>query len=238
MEQNLLSVEDLSVSYGKINVLKGISLSLAKGEIVAIIGANGAGKTTLVNALSGIVPARGGRTLFKGEDITRLPAYRIARKGIVQIPEGRKVFPDMSVAENLEIGASPEDKASAVQALMEEMFTLFPVLKERRSQKAGTLSGGEQQMLAIGRGLMASPELLMFDEPSMGLAPTVVSKVFQVIRDIHARGITVLLIEQNARKALQIADRAYVLETGRIVLSGAGLSLLENEKVRKAYLGK
>jgi branched-chain amino acid transport system ATP-binding protein len=233
----MLDVSGINVSYGKIAALKGVSISLDKGEIVAIIGANGAGKTTLINAISGVVPVEKGVIRFEDEDISSVPAWKIARKGLVQIPEGRKVFPKMSVEENMEMGAFPENNRTAVREMLDKMYLLFPVLKERKTQAAGTLSGGEQQMLAIARGLMAKPKLLMFDEPSMGLAPIIVEKVFSIIKQVNQDGITVLLVEQNAKKSLQIASRAYVLETGGIVLSGTGKELLENERVRKAYLG-
>jgi branched-chain amino acid transport system ATP-binding protein len=233
----LLKLENCSVAYGQIAALKDVSLELKRGEIVAIIGANGAGKTTLINAVSGVVPSHEGRILFEDQAIHALPAWKIARRGVVQIPEGRKVFPKMTVLENMELGAYGEKSGTAVRQLIETMYTKFPVLKERKDQAAGTLSGGEQQMLAIARGLMARPELLMFDEPSMGLSPVMVEKVFRIIKEIHEQGITVLLVEQNAKKSLQIASRAYVLETGRIVLSDTGANLLENELVKKAYLG-
>jgi branched-chain amino acid transport system ATP-binding protein len=233
-----LHIEKVSVSYGKIQALREISLHLDEGEIVAIIGANGAGKSTLINTVSGIVKPAGGKIFFREEEISGLPACQIARKGIVQIPEGRKVFPKLSIMENMELGAFPEKNVSAVQTLIEEMFVLFPILKERKNQAAGTLSGGEQQMLAIARGLMARPKILMFDEPSMGLAPIIVEKVFQIIKDINKRGISLLLVEQNAKKTLNIATRAYVLETGTITLSDTGKNLLENEQIKKAYLGR
>lgn len=232
----ILSIENLNVSYNKIAALKGVSLSIDSGEIVAIIGANGAGKTTLINTISGVIAPRSGSVRFESEAINGLPAWKIARKGVVQIPEGRKVFPKMSVVENMEIGAYMRSASETVKSI-EEMYALFPVLKERKAQAAGTLSGGEQQMLAIARGLMARPRLLMFDEPSMGLAPVIVDKVFEIIKAINEKGITILLVEQNAKKSLQIASRAYVLETGSIVLSGTGKDLLENDIVKKAYLG-
>jgi branched-chain amino acid transport system ATP-binding protein len=234
----LLKVEKLVVAYGKIVALKEISLFLSTGEMVAIIGANGAGKTTLINAISGVVPLQRGSVFFQDKIISGWPAWKIARQGIVQIPEGRKIFPKLTVVENLELGAHCEKKAGVVKSLIEEMFNHFPILKERRHQAGGTLSGGEQQMLAIARGLMARPKLLLFDEPSMGLAPIMVEKVFQIIQDINQRGISVLLVEQNAKKSLQIAQRAYLFETGKIILTGAGKELLEKEEIKKAYLGK
>ncbi|HVP07562.1 MAG TPA: ABC transporter ATP-binding protein [Candidatus Acidoferrum sp.] len=233
----LLEVDNITLYYEQIAALKGVSLNLEAGEIVAIIGANGAGKTTLINTISGILRPRSGQIRFKGETISGLPAHKVARKRIVQIPEGRKLFNKLSVRENLEMGAySIEDKAK-VRADVAAMEALFPVLGERRNQPAGTLSGGEQQMLAVARGLMAGPELLMFDEPSMGLSPVLVERVFTAIREINQRGISILLVEQNARKSLQIATRAYVLETGTITLSDRADRLLENEQVKRAYLG-
>lgn len=233
----LLEIDNIQVFYGQIAAIKGISLCLDRGEILAIIGANGAGKTTLINTISGVLHPREGQIRFDGERIDKLPAWRIARKKILQIPEGRKVFAKQSVLENLELGAYAESDNNLIKERVAEMYGLFPILGERRAQLAGTLSGGEQQMLAIARGLMAGPELLLFDEPSMGLAPVVVEKVFQTITEINRRGITVLLVEQNARKSLQIAKRAYVLETGKIVMSDTAANLLENEQVKRAYLG-
>jgi branched-chain amino acid transport system ATP-binding protein len=233
----LLEVENIHLSYDKIEALKGVSLHLEAGEIVAIIGANGAGKTSLINTVSGVLKPHKGEIRFKGERISHLPAYTIARKRIVQVPEGRKLFNKLTVTENLEMGAYPEKDNSKIRARIDSMCALFPILKERCNQPAGTLSGGEQQMLAIARGLMAEPELLMFDEPSMGLAPVIVEKVFQAITEINRKGITCLLVEQNARKSLQIAHRAYVLETGKIVLTDTASKLLENDQVKQAYLG-
>ncbi len=232
-----LEIDNIFLSYDKIEALKGVSLYLDQGEIVAIIGANGAGKTSLINTVSGVLKPHKGDIRFKGESISHMPAHRIARKRIVQVPEGRKLFNKLTVTENLEMGAYPEKDASKIRSRIESMQALFPILAERRSQPAGTLSGGEQQMLAIARGLMAEPELLMFDEPSMGLAPVVVERVFQAIKEINGRGITCLLVEQNARKSLQIAHRAYVLETGKIVLTDTASKLLENNQVKQAYLG-
>jgi len=236
--KNLLEVEQLQVSYGKIAALNGISLYIEPGEIVAMIGANGAGKTTLINTISGILQPQKGSIKFKAELISTLPAWKIARKRVIQIPEGRKVFPKLTVMENLELGAFPEKDGKIIKAGLEKMYAFFPVLKERKKQPAGTLSGGEQQMLAIARGLMAKPELLMIDEPSMGLSPVLVEKVFQIIKEINKQGITILLVEQNAKKSLQIASRAYVLETGNIVLSDTAGKLLGNELIKKAYLGE
>jgi branched-chain amino acid transport system ATP-binding protein len=234
----LLKAENLSVYYEKIAALKQVSVEIAKGEIVAIIGANGAGKTTLINALSGILPLKDGSISFEDEKISGLPAWKVARKGLVQIPEGRKIFPKLTVLENLEIGAYPVKDSQDEEHMIGQCFELFPVLGQRKKQYGGTLSGGEQQMLAIARGLMARPKLLMFDEPSMGLAPVIVERVFDIIKDIRSKGITILLVEQNARKSLMAADRAYVLETGSISLSGTGEDLLKNDMVQKAYLGK
>lgn len=236
-KKTLLEINQIEVYYEKIAALKGISLNLERGEILAIIGANGAGKTTLINTISGVLHPRTGSVEFNGDPIHMLPAWRIARKGILQIPEGRKVFAKQSVLENLELGAYSIKDKSAIKAGVERMYALFPVLGERRSQLAGTLSGGEQQMLAIARGLMGNPELLLFDEPSMGLSPVMVERVFQTIREINKQGITILLVEQNAKKSLQIANRAYVLETGKIVLADTAAKLLENEQVKQAYLG-
>lgn len=235
--EKILQIDQIHVYYEKIAALKGISLYLQSGEIVAIIGANGAGKTTLINTISGVLQPAQGCIKFKDEIISSLPAWKIARKGVVQIPEGRKIFSGLTVKENMELGAFSENNKKEVKKEIENMYNLFPVLKERKKQLAGTLSGGEQQMLAIARGLMAKPEILMFDEPSMGLAPILVEKVFQVIQEINKQGITILLVEQNAKKSLQIASRAYVLETGNIVLSDAADKLLENDLVKKAYLG-
>jgi branched-chain amino acid transport system ATP-binding protein len=233
----LLEVDNIVLYYDQIAALKGVSLNLDKGEIVAIIGANGAGKTTLINTISGVLKPREGSIRFKGEVISGLPAHQIARKRIVQIPEGRKVFNKLTVLENLEMGAYSVKDNAKIKSDIQTMFALFPVLGERRSQPAGTLSGGEQQMLAVARGLMANPELLMFDEPSMGLSPVMVERVFKTIQEINQRGISILLVEQNARKSLQIATRAYVLETGTIVLSDKADRLLENDQVKRAYLG-
>jgi branched-chain amino acid transport system ATP-binding protein len=233
----LLEVDNIAIAYNKIEALKGVSLTMNEGEIVAIIGANGAGKTTLINTISGILHPHQGQVRFRGEQISQLRAYQVARKRIVQVPEGRKVFNKLTVLENLEMGAFSISDKKWIADNIQLMQELFPILSERRNQPAGTLSGGEQQMLAIARGLMGNPELLMFDEPSMGLAPVIVEKVFQIIRDINKRGITCLLVEQNARKSLQIANRAYVLETGQIVLGDTASNLLQNELVKQAYLG-
>ncbi len=234
----LLEVKDLHVYYGAIHALQGISFHVEKGEIVTLIGANGAGKSTTLNTISGLVRARSGSIKFKGQEITTTPPYEIVSTGIVQVPEGRKIFAPLTVQENLEMGAfSRKDGAAAIKQDMEQVFKSFPRLKERLSQYGGTLSGGEQQMLAIGRGLMADPELLLLDEPSMGLAPILVEEIFEIIQGINQRGVSILLVEQNAQMALSIANRGYVLETGRIVLEGSAKELRENPQVKVAYLG-
>jgi branched-chain amino acid transport system ATP-binding protein len=234
----MLAVVNLSVNYGAIRALHQVSCRVEQGEIVALIGANGAGKTTILNTISGIVPALGGSVSFEGQEITRLAPHLIVRKGICQVPEGRRVFARMSVQENLEMGAFIVSEKSAVAQGIERAFTLFPRLAERRTQAARTLSGGEQQMLAMGRALMSNPRLLLLDEPSMGLAPMLVEKIFEIIIEINKAGTTIMLVEQNAALALSIAHRAYVLETGEVVLSGDARELAENPEVRKAYLGE
>ena len=234
----MLRVENLSVNYGAIQALKKITCEVHTGEIVALIGANGAGKTTILNSISGILPINSGKISFSGRDITKTAPHEIVKMGICQVPEGRRVFANMSVHENLEMGGySIKDKA-AVSAGIERAFTLFPRLKERSKQLAKTLSGGEQQMLAMGRALMSSPKLILLDEPSMGLAPMLVEKIFEIIAEINKSGTTIMLVEQNAHMALSIANRAYVLETGEVVLSGAAKELAEDPEVRKAYLGE
>ena len=234
----MLRVENLTVNYGAIKALKKITCEVHQGEIVALIGANGAGKTTILNAISGILPINDGKILFTGKDITKTPPHEIVKMGICQVPEGRRVFANMSVLENLEMGGYSLSDKNAVAAGIERAFTLFPRLKERTKQMAKTLSGGEQQMLAMGRALMSSPKLLLLDEPSMGLAPMLVEKIFEIIVDINKSGTTILLVEQNANMALSIAHRAYVLETGEVVLSGDAKELAEDPEVRKAYLGE
>ena len=234
----MLKVENLKVRYGMIEAIKGISFHVDDGEIVTLIGANGAGKTTTMHAISGLLkPAEGSITLG-GQELTRIAPHKIVSLGLAQVPEGRRVFAQQTVEENLMLGAySRKGAASDVQADEEKVFTLFPRLKERRSQMAGTLSGGEQQMLAMGRALMARPRIILMDEPSMGLSPLLVKEIFHIIEDINRQGTTVLLVEQNAKMALAIADRAYVLETGKITLEGTGDELARDERVQKAYLG-
>ena len=233
----MLELQDLHVSYGGIRALKGVSIQVNEGEIVSLIGANGAGKSTTLRAISGLERAQSGKILYNGEDITGKPSKYMVQQGLILVPEGRLIFPDMTVLENLKIGAYLRNDRD-VEADIQRMYALFPRLKERAWQMAGTLSGGEQQMLAVGRALMSKPKLLIMDEPSLGLAPLVVKDIFSIIRTIRDSGVTVLLIEQNANAALKIADRGYVLETGRITLEGSGRELLRNPAVRAAYLGK
>ena len=233
----MLKVNNLHVHYGAIHALQGVSFQLNKGEIVALIGSNGAGKSTLLNTISGILKVTEGEVSYLDELITGTPAPEIVRKGIVQVPEGRKIFASMTVLENLEMGAFTVDSKALIAERMEEMFTRFPLLKERKKQLGGTLSGGEQQMLAIARGLMAGPDLILLDEPSMGLAPVLVEQIFDIIQEINDSGTSILLVEQNAQMALSIADRAYVLETGRVVLDGKASDVMNNEMVIEAYLG-
>ena len=233
-----LDIEDLHVAYGGIQALKGISLSVDEGQIVTLIGANGAGKSTTLRAISGLLKPQSGSIRYGSEALTGLPAKEIVRRGIVQVPEGRRVFPDMTVEENLKIGAYLRRDMPAIAADMDYVYKLFPRLKERSWQLAGTLSGGEQQMLAVGRALMSRPKVLMMDEPSLGLAPLIVKDIFSIIRRVNEDGITVLLIEQNANAALRIANYGYVLETGTITLTGTGEALLRDDSVREAYLGK
>ena len=233
----LLEVKNLEVYYGVICALKGISFEVNEGEIVSLIGANGAGKTTMMQSVVGIIPKRSGSVIFDGQDITKTPCHKIVQLGMTQVPEGRRIFQELSVYENLMMGAYTVKDQQQFKEDLEKMFTKFPRLAERRNQIAGTLSGGEQQMLAMSRALMIRPKLLMLDEPSMGLAPILVDQVFEMIKELHAAGTTILLVEQNASKALEIADRAYVLETGNITLSGTGSELAQSDEVRKAYLG-
>ena len=232
----MLEVRDVEVSYGEILALKGISFTVREGELVTIIGANGAGKTTILRAVMGLARCRKGTILFQGKEITSTPPHYRAHLGISPVPEGRKIFPDLTVAENLLMGAYINDRRT-IASRMEEAFNLFPILKERQAQVGKTLSGGEQQMLAIARALMPQPRVILMDEVSLGLMPLYVEETFRVIRDLHRKGVTILLVEQNARKALSAADRGYVLETGEIVLSGPSQDLATNPQVKKAYLG-
>ncbi len=233
-----LEIKDLHVSYGGIRALKGVDLTVEEGQIVTLIGANGAGKSTTLRAISGLQKPQSGSILYGGEELIGLPAKEIVRRGIIHVPEGRRVFPDMTVAENLKIGAFLRTDKGGIADDMDYVHSLFPRLKERSWQLAGTLSGGEQQILAVGRALMSRPKVLMMDEPSLGLAPLIVKDIFSIIRRVNADGITVLLIEQNANAALRVADYGYVLETGTIALTSTGEELLRNESVREAYLGK
>ena len=232
----MLAVNDIHVYYGSIHAVKGVSLEVNEGEIVTLIGANGAGKSTVLNTISGLLHPRGGSVTFMGQDLEGVPPHKLVARGMAQVPEGRRIFLQMTVEENLEMGAYTQSKAS-IDGSIEDVYRRFPRLQERRKQIAGTLSGGEQQMLAMGRALMSHPRLLMLDEPSMGLAPILVEQIFDIIRELHAAGTTILLVEQNAQAALSVADRAYVLETGRISLSGTGAELMASDKVREAYLG-
>ena len=233
----MLEVKDLQVYYGVICALKGISFRVNEGEIVSLIGANGAGKTTTMQSIIGILPKKSGSVLFEGNDITKTPCHKIVKSGMTQVPEGRRIFQELTVYENLLMGAYTVKEQQKFKADLETIYGRFPRLAERRNQIAGTLSGGEQQMLAMSRALMCHPRLLMLDEPSMGLSPLLVDQVFEIIKDINRDGTTVLLVEQNAGKSLAISDRAYVMETGSIVLTGTGAELAASEKVRKAYLG-
>lgn len=233
----MLELKDIHTYYGNIHALKGVSLRVNEGEIVCLIGANGAGKTTTLMSISGVTPPRQGTVSFRGEDITRLGTEKIVIRGITQVPEGRMIFPRLTVRENLLMGAYLRRDKEGIKAGEERAYELFPVLRERRTQMGGTLSGGEQQMLAIGRALMAQPALLLLDEPSLGLAPMVVENIFEIIQQINAEGTTVMLVEQNAQMALQISHRGYVLETGKVTLEGPSAGLLADPKVRSAYLG-
>ena len=232
----ILKVDNINVYYGAIHAIKGISFEVNEGEIVTLIGANGAGKSTTLQTISGLLRSRTGSIEFNGENISHVPAHKLVYKGLAQVPEGRRIFLQMSVEENLEMGAFTQ-KNAGIDADIESVYEQFPRLRERKKQIAGTLSGGEQRMLAMGRALMSHPKLLMLDEPSMGLAPILVEQIFDIIRQLHKNGTTILLVEQNAQMALSVADRAYVLETGKITLSGTGKELAESDEVRKAYLG-
>ena len=232
----MLAVNDIHVYYGSIHAVKGVSLEVNEGEIVTLIGANGAGKSTVLNTISGLLHPRGGSVTFLGQDLKGVPPHKLVARGMAQVPEGRRIFLQMTVEENLEMGAYTQSP-SGVPADLEMVFELFPRLKERRRQVAGTLSGGEQQMLAMGRALMSHPKLLMLDEPSMGLAPILVEQIFEIIQNLNKNGSTILLVEQNAQMALSVAHRGYVLETGRVVTTGTGEELIESPEIKKAYLG-
>ena len=232
----MLKVNDINVYYGAIHAIKGVSFQVSEGEVVTLIGANGAGKSTILNTVCGLLRSRTGSVEFLGKNLVSLPAHKIVELGMAHVPEGRRIFQQMTVEENLEMGAYTQAR-STIEPGLERVYGQFPRLKERRRQVAGTLSGGEQQMLAMGRGLMSGPRLLMLDEPSMGLAPILVEQIFDIIRQLHQAGVTILLVEQNAQMALSVADRGYVLETGKIVATGAGADLLRDETVKKAYLG-
>ena len=234
----MLEVKDLEVHYGVIKAIKGVSFEVNEGEVIALIGANGAGKTTVLHTISGLLNKSAGTVLFEGKDITKVPAYKIVSLGMAHVPEGRRVFSQLTVLENLKLGAYTRKDKKEMEDTLAIVYERFPRLKERKNQTAGTLSGGEQQMLAMGRALMSHPKLILMDEPSMGLSPILVEEIFKIIRDISASGTTVLLVEQNAKKALSIANRAYVLETGKITLSGDAKTLMNDESVKKAYLGE
>lgn len=234
----MLEVKDLQVYYGMIQAIKGISFEVNEGEVIALIGANGAGKTTTLHTVSGLIQPKAGSVVFEGKDITRTMAHKIVSMGMAHVPEGRRVFAELSVKQNLLLGAYTRSDKNEIDETLKMVYKRFPRLEERLSQMAGTLSGGEQQMLAMGRALMSKPKIILMDEPSMGLSPIYVSEIFDIIKEISAAGTTVLLVEQNAKKALSIADRAYVLETGRIVLDGDAKVLMEDESIKKAYLGE
>ena len=234
----MLEVKDLEVYYGVIQAIKGISFHVDKGEVIALIGANGAGKTTTLHTVTGLISPKNGHVLFEGKDITRVPAHKIVSMGMAHVPEGRRVFAELSVYENLKMGAYTRKDKNEIEESLKNVYKRFPRLEERKNQMAGTLSGGEQQMLAMGRALMSRPKIILMDEPSMGLSPIMVNEIFDIIRSVSESGTTVLLVEQNAKKALSIADRAYVLETGKIVLEGKAKDLLEDDSIKKAYLGE
>ena len=234
----MLEIKDLEVYYGVIQAIKGISFEVNKGEVIALIGANGAGKTTILHTITGLLSPKKGSVMYEGTDITKPPAHKIVSLGMAHVPEGRRVFADLSVYENLKMGAYTRKDKNEVEETLERVYERFPRLKERKSQMAGTLSGGEQQMLAMGRALMSKPKIILMDEPSMGLSPILVNEIFDIIQEVSKSGTTVLLVEQNAKKALSIADRAYVLETGKIVLEGKAEDLLNDDSIKKAYLGE
>lgn len=234
----MLEIKDLEVFYGVIQAIKGISFEVNEGEVIALIGANGAGKTTILQTITGMIPAKHGSILFEGTDITKIPGHKIVPMGMAHVPEGRRVFAQLSVLDNLKLGAYTRKDKAEIQETLKMVYERFPRLEERKNQMAGTLSGGEQQMLAMGRALMSKPRIILMDEPSMGLSPIFVTEIFDIIKEISAGGTTVLLVEQNAKKALAIANRAYVLETGKIVLSGDADTMMNDESVKKAYLGE
>ncbi|HJC91269.1 ABC transporter ATP-binding protein [Mediterraneibacter glycyrrhizinilyticus] len=234
----MLEVKDLEVYYGVIQAIKGVSFEVNQGEVIALIGANGAGKTTILHTVTGLLSPKRGQVIFEGKDITRVPAHKIVSMGMAHVPEGRRVFAELSVYENLKMGAYTRKDRSEIEESLANVYKRFPRLEERKNQMAGTLSGGEQQMLAMGRALMSKPKIILMDEPSMGLSPILVNEIFDIIQAVSESGTTVLLVEQNAKKALSIADRAYVLETGNIVLEGKAKDLLEDDSIKKAYLGE
>ena len=234
----MLEIRDLQVYYGMIHAIKGISFDVREGEVIALIGANGAGKTTILHSVTGLIPVKSGQILFEGNDITKVPAHKIVSMGMAHVPEGRRVFSQLTVYENLKMGAYTRKDKNEIRESLEMVYKRFPRLEERKNQIAGTLSGGEQQMLAMGRALMSKPRILLMDEPSMGLSPIFVAEIFDIIQSVASGGTTVLLVEQNAKKALEIADRAYVMETGTIALSGEAAELLDNDMIKKAYLGE
>lgn len=234
----MLEVKNLEVYYGVIQAIKGVSFQVNQGEVIALIGANGAGKTTILHTITGLIAPKNGTVTFEGQEITKVPAYKIVSMGMAHVPEGRRVFAELSVYENLKMGAYTRKDKNEIEESLQSVYDRFPRLKERRNQLAGTLSGGEQQMLAMGRALMSKPKIILMDEPSMGLSPILVNEIFDIIKSVSESGTTVLLVEQNAKKALSIADRAYVLETGNIVLEGKAKELLEDVSIKKAYLGE
>lgn len=234
----MLEIKDLEVYYGVIQAIKGVSFEVNQGEVIALIGANGAGKTTILQTITGLLSPKNGSVIFEGKDITKIPAHKIVSLGMAHVPEGRRVFADLSVLENLKMGAFTRKDKNEISESLQKVYARFPRLEERKNQRAGTLSGGEQQMLAMGRALMSNPKIILMDEPSMGLSPILVNEIFDIIQSVSKSGTTVLLVEQNAKKALSIADRAYVLETGNIVLDGNANDLLNNDSIKKAYLGE
>ena len=235
---SMLEIKDLEVYYGMIQAIKGVSFDVNEGEVIALIGANGAGKTTILHTITGLINAQKGSVWFEGKDITKVPAHKIVSMGMAHVPEGRRVFANLTVLQNLKMGAYTRKDKTEIEQTLDSIYKRFPRLMERQNQLAGTLSGGEQQMLAMGRALMSHPKIILMDEPSMGLSPIFVNEIFDIIKSVSASGTTVLLVEQNAKKALSIADRAYVLETGKIVLSGMACDLMNNDSIKKAYLGE